>query len=83
MSFCPVFVFVLLLSQKGRDLTQSYDKKPLHQQNNLKRNVTSPNRRQNFDYMSRLRTDLGRSVGVTTATLIVWLNMFDRSQPSH
>ena len=31
----------------------------------------------------RLRNDLGRSVGVTTATQLVWLNRFTGSQPSH
>ena len=31
----------------------------------------------------RLRTDLGRSVGVTTATQLVWLNWFTEFQPSH
>ena len=31
----------------------------------------------------RLRTDLGRSVGVTIATQLVWLNRFTRSQPTH
>ena len=31
----------------------------------------------------RLRTDLGRSVGVTIATQLVWLNQFTGSQPSH
>ena len=30
----------------------------------------------------RLRTYLGRSVGVTTATQLVWLNRFTVSQPS-
>ena len=30
----------------------------------------------------RLRTDLGRSVGVTTATQLVWLTWFT-AQPSH
>ena len=30
-----------------------------------------------------LRTDLGRSVGVTIATQLVWLNRFTGSQPSH
>ena len=31
----------------------------------------------------RLRTDLGRSVWVTIATQLVWLNRFTGSQPSH
>ena len=31
----------------------------------------------------RLRTVLGRSVGVAIATQLVWLNMFTGAQPSH
>ena len=31
----------------------------------------------------RLRTDLGRSVGVTIATQLVWLDRLTGSQPSH
>ena len=31
----------------------------------------------------RMRTDLGRSVGVTISTQLVWLNRFTGSQPSH
>ena len=31
----------------------------------------------------RLRTDLGRSVGLTAVTPLVWLNRFTRTQPSH
>ena len=30
----------------------------------------------------RLRTDLGRSVGVTTVTPLMWLNRFTSAQPS-
>ena len=30
-----------------------------------------------------LRTDLGRSVGVTAVTQLVWLNWFMSAQPSH
>ena len=31
----------------------------------------------------RLRTDLGRSVALTTVTPLVWLNRFTSAQPSH
>ena len=31
----------------------------------------------------RLRTDLGRSVGVTAVTPLVWLNQFTSAQPTH
>ena len=30
-----------------------------------------------------LRTDLGRSLGVTAVTQLVWLNRFTSAQPSH
>ena len=30
-----------------------------------------------------LRTDLGRSVGVTAVTQLLWLNRFTSAQPSH
>ena len=33
--------------------------------------------------IQRLRTDLGRSVGVTIATQLVWLNRLTGFQPSH
>ena len=54
--------------EKGRDLTQSYD--------NLK---TSPKTLITQPFW----TDLGQSVGVTTATQLVWLNQFTGSQTSH
>ena len=31
----------------------------------------------------RLRTDLGRSVGITTVIQLVWLNRLTGTQPSH
>ena len=37
----------------------------------------------NTSITQRLQTDLGRSVGVTTATQLVWLNQFTGTQPSH
>ena len=55
--------------EKGRYLTQSYD------------NLTTQKRHQNFDYTTIL--DTGWSVGVTTATQLVWLNQFTGSQPSY
>ena len=44
------------------------------------------NATKNFDYTTiadRLRTDLGRSVGGTAVTKLVWLNRFTSAQPSH
>ena len=60
--------------QKGGDLTQSYDKSPY-----TNRNVTTPQKR---SIKQQLRTDLGRSVGVTTATQLVLLTWFT-GPPSH
>ena len=37
----------------------------------------------NTSITQRLRTDLGRSVGVTTANQLLWLNRLKGSQPSH
>ena len=58
--------------EKGRDLTQSYDKSP-YTNRNVKRAVTTQTTPQKSSIKQRLRTDLGRSVGVTTATQLVWL----------
>ena len=37
----------------------------------------------NTSITQRLRTDLGRSVGVAIATKLVWLNRLTGYQPSH
>ena len=47
--------------------------KPLHQQKCQKDKVTTQTTPQKSSIKQRLRTDLGRSVGVTTATQLVWL----------
>ena len=68
--------------EKGRDLTQSYDKSPFstekskEQRDNIK-NVTKTWIKQ------RLRTDLIRSVGVTAVAPLMWFNRFTSAQPSH
>ena len=65
--------FVLFVGrQKGGDLTQAYDKSP-YTHGNVKRAVTTQTTPQKSSIKQRLRTDLGRSVGVTTATQLVWL----------
>ena len=65
------------------DLTQSYDKSPYHQQKCQKgkawQHKTTP---QKSSIKLRLRTDLGRSVGVTKATQLVVVNRFT-GPPSH
>ena len=47
--------------------------KPLHQQKCQKGKVTTQTTPQKSSIKQQLRTDLGRSVGVTTATQLVWL----------
>ena len=56
--------------------------KPLHQRKCRKGKVTTQTTPQNSSITQRLRTDLGRSVGVTTATQLVWLTGLG-TQPSH
>ena len=61
-----------ILREKGRDLTQSYDKSP-YTSRNVKREKWQHKQRQKSSITQRLRTELGRSVVVTTATQLVWL----------
>ena len=67
--------YVSLWRQKGRDLTQSYDKSPY-----TKRNVKTNNAIKS-SITQRLRTDLGRPVGVTTATQLVCLTVLHSHSP--
>ena len=66
----------LLYEKKGRGLTQSYDKSHLQQQKCQKGKLTTQTTPQKSSITQRLRTDLGRSYGVTTATQLVWLTYF-------
>ena len=50
--------------------------KPLHQQKCQKGKVTTQTAPQKSSIKQQLRTDLGRSVGVTTATQLVWFTGF-------
>ena len=52
--------------------SQSYDKSPIHQQKCQKGKVTTQTTSQKSSITQWLRTDLGRSVGVTTATQLVY-----------
>ena len=72
---------LFLLRQKVGDLTQSYDKSP-YTNRNVKRAKWQHKQRQKSSIKQQLRTDLGRSVGVTTATQLVWLTWFT-GPPSH
>ena len=74
--------FLFYRRKKGRDLTQSYEKRPYtHReiQKATRQHKTPPK----TSITQRLRTDLGRSVGVTPVTQMVWLNQFSSAQPSH
>ena len=72
----------IMLREKGRDLTQSYDKSPYthwkskNQRDNTKTPPKTP-------ITQRLQTDLRRSVGVTIATPLVWLDSFQGHRPFH
>ena len=57
-------------------------KEPLHQQKCQKGKVTTQTTPPKSSIKQQLRTDLGRSVGVTTATQLVWLTWFT-GPPSH
>ena len=65
--------------EKGRDLTQSFDKSS-YTHKNQHDNIKTPPKTL---ITQRLRTYLGRSVGVTAVTPLVWLNRFTSDQPSH
>ena len=71
--FPPLFAGVMLLFKRKRKRSDSVLwQKPLHQQKCQKGKVTTQTRHKK-SIKQRLRTDLGRSVGVTTATQLVWL----------
>ena len=68
-------IFVVSLLDKGGDLTQSYDKSP-YTNRNVKKAKWQHKTPQKKSIKQQLRTDLGRSVGVTTATQLVWFTRF-------
>ena len=68
------------LREKGRDLTQSYDKKPYTSMSKGQSDNTNNSTKSSIPQL--LRTDLGRSFGVTTTTQLVWLTGL-RAQHSH
>ena len=71
-----------ILREKGRDLTQFYDKSPYTSRNVKRAKWQHKQRHKKSSITQRLRTDLGRSVWVTTATQLVWLTLFT-GPPSH
>ena len=70
--------------RKGKRSDSVLWQKSLHPQkkNSKKPNMTTHKRHRKNSITQRLRTDLGRSVLVTTAVELVWLNRFTGSQPS-
>ena len=64
--------------ETGRDLAQSYDKSPY-----THRKIQKATCQHKISITQRLLTYLGRSVGVTIATQLVWLNQLRGSQRSH
>ena len=58
--------------QKGGDLTQSYDKSPYTHGNVKRAKWKHKQRHKKVRLNSGCGTDLERSVGVTTATQLVW-----------
>ena len=70
-------------TKKRRYLTQSYDKRP-YTHRKIKKNAPWQHKKATKTSITQwLRTDLGRSVGVTAVTQLVWLNRFTSAQPSH
>ena len=57
-----------IVREKRRDLTQSYDKNPLHQLKCQKGKVTTKTTPQKSSITQQLRTALGRSVGIIVIT---------------
>ena len=58
-------------------------KKPTTATEKLKKQRDNTNRQPKTSITQRFGTDLGRSVGVTTATKLVWLDRFTGSPSSH
>ena len=71
------------MREKRKQFDSVLWQKPLHPQKNPKSNMTTQKRYQKSSIPQRLRTDLGRSVGVTTVTRLVWFNRLTSAQPSH
>ena len=63
----------IIMNTKRRRSDPVLWQKPLHQQKCQKGKVTTQTTPQKSSIKQQLRTDLGRSVGVTTATQLVWL----------
>ena len=70
-----VFIPITQIRENGRYLTQSYDKSP-YNHIKIQRATWQYKTPPKFSITQRLRTDLGRLVGVTAVTPRMWLNRF-------
>ena len=78
--YMPKSYLLLLSPKRKRKRSDSVLwQMPLHQQNYQKGKMTTQNNATKSSITQRLRTDLGRSVWVTTATKLVWLTWFTGS----
>ena len=67
------YLYTLYIKRKRKRSDSVLWQKPLHQQKCQKGKVTTQTTPKKSSIKQRLRTDLGRSVGVTAATQLVWL----------
>ena len=63
-----------IIREQGRDLTQSYDKSPYTPEKIAKSKEKTHKCKIKTSITQRFWTDLGRPVGVATATQLVWIN---------
>ena len=76
---CTMFKNIQYLHEKGRDLTQSFDKSP-YTDRKIQKATWQHKNATKTSITQRLQTDLGRPVWVTKDTQLVWLNRFTESQ---
>ena len=74
---------ITIIYEKKKEIWLSPMAKALIPTENPKSKGTTHKRWQKASITQRFWTNLGRSVGVTTAIQLVWLNRFTGSQPSH
>ena len=79
---CEILIQIAFYLKRKRKKSDSiYDKKPTPFEKSQKQKTTQKTPPK-ISITQRLRT-VGRSVGVTIATQLVWLNWFAGSKPSH
>ena len=76
--------FIKFCRKRERKRSNSFLwQKPLHSQKTKTKPKWQNKNATKTTITQRLPTELGRSVGVTTITQLVWLNRFTESQSSH